>query len=117
MSELRFVSLFSGCGGLDLGLKQAGFKPVFALDNDVWSARSHEANFPGVPFFRGSVADVDRDKAAELSGGETMRDIDLLAGGPPCPPFSKSRFYRKEKPRGMADPLGEITLDGYVAFV
>ena len=117
MGSMRFVSLFSGCGGLDLGLTAAGFNPVMALDNDEWCSKSHEANFPGVPFYRGSVADVDRDMAAELSGGETLKEIALLAGGPPCPPYSKSRFYRTEKPRALADPVGEVTMDGYISFL
>jgi DNA (cytosine-5)-methyltransferase 1 len=111
----RFVSLFSGCGGLDLGLASAGFKPVMALDNDEWCSTSHTSNFPGVPFYLGSIADVDRAKAAELSGGETLKEITLLAGGPPCPPYSKSRFYRKDKPRALADPVAEVTIDGYIS--
>jgi DNA (cytosine-5)-methyltransferase 1 len=88
-----------------------------ALDHDEWCSKSHQANFPGVPFFRGSVADMDKDSAAELSGGETLKDIALLAGGPPCPPYSKSRFYRKEMPRGLADPVGEVTIRGYLSFL
>jgi DNA (cytosine-5)-methyltransferase 1 len=40
--------------------------------------------------------------------------VDLLAGGPPCPPFSKSRFYRKEKPRALDDPVADATLSGYL---
>jgi len=114
---MRFVSLFSGCGGLDLGLTRAGFTPVLALDNDPWCALSHQANFPGVPFYHGNVADVDQQRAADLSKGETTGEIALLAGGPPCPPYSKSRFYRKEKPRALHDPVGEVTIDGYLAFL
>jgi len=40
-------------------------------------------------------------------------ELDLLAGGPPCPPYSKSRFYRKEKPRALQDPAA-ITLKEYL---
>jgi DNA (cytosine-5)-methyltransferase 1 len=114
---MRFVSLFSGCGGLDLGLQQAGFTPVLAVDSDRWCALSHQANFPGVPFHHGSVADVDLEQAVKLSNGEVDRGVALLAGGPPCPPYSKSRFYRKDKPRALCDPVGGVTLDGYIAFM
>ena len=40
--------------------------------------------------------------------------ISVVIGGPPCPPYSKSRFYRKEKPRALDDDLGQRTMDGYL---
>ncbi len=113
MTGLRCVSLFSGCGGLDLGLNRAGFEIVLAEDNDSACAESHMVNFPGVPFHLGSVSDLTPQLAEQLTGGRTA-EVDLLAGGPPCPPFSKSRFYRKEKPRALEDPVGWETIAGYV---
>jgi DNA (cytosine-5)-methyltransferase 1 len=41
-------------------------------------------------------------------------EIALLAGGPPCPPFSKSRFYRKDKPRALEDAVGQETIEAYL---
>ena len=114
---MRFVSLFSGCGGLDLGLQQAGFEPLFGLDNDPYAAQSHAANFPGVPFFQGRVEDVSPADLEALLNDALHGEIDLLAGGPPCPPYSKSRFYRTDKPRGLKDPLGEATMAGYLTFL
>src|SRR5256885_2161837 len=111
---MRFVSLFSGAGGLDLGLVQAGFRPLFALDNDPHCAESHRANFAGIPFHLGSVTELTPELARELSSGQTLFPLDLLAGGPPCPPFSKSRFYRKEKPRALDDANGFETITGYI---
>jgi len=95
---VKCVSLFSGCGGLDLGLAKAGFKIVFANDNTQRCAESHAVNFPETPFYTGSISDVDEELLNKLSGGEACSGVDLLAGGPPCQPFSKSRFYRKDKP-------------------
>jgi DNA (cytosine-5)-methyltransferase 1 len=111
---MRAVSLFSGCGGLDLGLERSGFKTVFASDLEPLCATSYQQNFPGVPFFEGNAASLDRDTLASYSNGEALKSIDLLAGGPPCPPFSKSRFYRKEKPRAMEDDVGEETISAYL---
>lgn len=111
---LRAVSLFSGCGGLDLGFKQAGFDIVLATDFDEHCAASHRVNFPGTPFFHGSIAALDQGVATELAGQDALRNVDVLIGGPPCPPFSKSRFYRTEKPRAMDDPVGEVTISGYM---
>lgn len=113
-ATLRAVSLFSGCGGLDLGIRNAGFEIVAAVDTDRLAARSHEANFPESSFFEGSIADFSRERVEEMVGTEALRDIDLLVGGPPCPPFSKSRFYRTDKPRAMDDPVGEVTISGYL---
>lgn len=111
---MKAVSLFSGCGGLDLGVKRAGFDIVLACDNDARCALSHEANFPPPTsrFYSGSVTDFVK----ELAGGALLEkgtEIDLLVGGPPCPPYSKSRFYRKEKPRALEDDVAWETLNGY----
>lgn len=111
---MRCVSLFSGCGGLDLGLEQAGFTIVLAVDNWSCAAESHAANRPNTPFYHGSVIDLTGPLMKKLSNGETAKGIDLLAGGPPCPPYSKSRFYRKSKPRALEDKLGQETMDGYL---
>src|SRR5437899_2029852 len=107
---MRCVSLFSGCGGLDLGLEQAGFRVVFATDIDPRCEQSYKANFPQTPFFRGHINEVTTELISEVSYRETEREISLLVGGPPCPPFSKSRFYRLEKPRALEDQLAEETL-------
>jgi DNA (cytosine-5)-methyltransferase 1 len=87
---------------------------VLALDNDPLCAQSHETNFPGVPFLRGSVSLLNKDVASTLTQGATDSGVDLLAGGPPCPPYSKSRFYRKDKPRALEDPLGWESISGYI---
>lgn len=111
---LTAVSLFSGCGGLDLGIRNAGFNVILGTDNDHFTALSHAENFPESRFFEGSIADFSLEVAESLVGGEALKSVDLLVGGPPCPPFSKSRFYRTDKPRAMEDPVGEVTISGYL---
>jgi DNA (cytosine-5)-methyltransferase 1 len=108
---VRCVSLFSGCGGLDLGLRNAGFDIAWATDADSRCAESHKVNFPDTDFLLSGIEHVDEEHLAPvLAGGP----VDLVAGGPPCPPYSKSRFYRTEKPRGLDDPVGDATLNGYL---
>jgi DNA (cytosine-5)-methyltransferase 1 len=74
------VDLFCGAGGLSLGLKRAGFVPKVALDMDPAAAATYKANFPGVQMV---TADVRSIKWSAFAG-----KIDLVAGGPPCQPFS-----------------------------
>jgi len=111
LRRLNSISLFSGCGGLDLGLERAGFRTLIALDNDASACESHALNFPHVALIRKPVAAVTKGELRHLIG---KKRIALLAGGPPCPPFSKSRFYRKDKPRALADANGLETITGYL---
>ena len=110
---LRSISLFSGCGGLDLGLGKAGFSTVLATDVEPLCCETFRRNFPEVPFLTKRIGEIDRADLVEALG-QRFEDVDLLAGGPPCPPFSKSRFYRKDKPRALDDPNGWETIDGYL---
>lgn len=113
-ASLKAVSLFSGCGGLDLGMENAGFRILAGVDTDPFSAESHAINFPAAQFFQGSITDFTEERVRGLVGERELADTDLLIGGPPCPPFSKSRFYRTTKPRAMDDPVGEVTISGYL---
>jgi len=110
---LRCVSLFSGCGGLDLGLHRAGFRTVLATDSEPLCAETYAANFGCVPFLVDRIGNISRATLLNALGSDVGR-IDLLCGGPPCPPFSKSRFYRKDKPRALEDPNGWETVNGYL---
>jgi DNA (cytosine-5)-methyltransferase 1 len=108
---VRCLSLFSGCGGLDLGFRSAGFDVVLGVDSDAHCAQSHTLNFPDAAFYGESITDfVIRLNSEDVDLG----DVDVLIGGPPCPPYSKSRFYRTEKPRGIDDQVGDETLRGYL---
>jgi DNA (cytosine-5)-methyltransferase 1 len=113
---LRSISLFSGCGGLDIGLHEAGFRTVLASDLEPLCAKTWRRNMPTVPFLGGRIGAWTRGDIADLLGG-CIGEIDLVAGGPPCPPFSKSRFYRKDKPRALDDPNGWETINGYLRIL
>lgn len=109
---MRAVSLFSGAGGLDEGMRRAGFSIALANEIDPVFCRSHAANFPETSVYQGSVTELTRQRLNSYLGD--LGDIELLVGGPPCPPYSKSRFYRRDMPRALADPLGMETLTGYL---
>lgn len=112
-SGLTAVSLFSGCGGLDLGFELAGIKMLLGTDSESRCAESSKINFPDVPFIEKRIGEISNEDLNKVLG-KAANSVDLLIGGPPCPPFSKSRFYRKEKLRGLDDPVGNETITGYM---
>ena len=71
------VSLFSGCGGLDIGVTNAGFNVVLANDNDVYCKESYVANNPDTLFYLGSICDLN-EKALKKYIGSDINSIDLL---------------------------------------
>lgn len=72
------VSLFSGCGGSDLGLKSAGFDVAFASDISLAAATTYQANLPDVEFHVGDVSEI-----------RSFPEAQLLVGCYPCQGFSQ----------------------------
>lgn len=81
------IDMFSGAGGLSLGLEEAGFRVVAAADSDAVAMETHAANIPGLTWV-GDLSDPN-DFLAQLKEWGIDR-VDLLAGGPPCQPFSRA---------------------------
>ena len=81
------IDLFSGAGGLSLGLEQGGFSVVAAADSDPMAMETHAANIPGLTW----VGDLtDPTKFVDQLDRWGIDSVDLLAGGPPCQPFSRA---------------------------
>ena len=99
---LTSISLFSGAGGLDVGLEQAGFRTCVFVDMDPISCKTLRANFPDRSILCKRVEDLSTEEILDAAGLK-VGEVDLLAGGPPCQPFSKSRHWVLEN-RGLNDP-------------
>lgn len=81
------VDLFSGAGGLSLGLHEAGWTVAVAVDDEPKALQTHRHNFPGLALAH-DLADPDERRV--FLDLVTQTDIDLVAGGPPCQPFSRA---------------------------
>ena len=80
------VDLFSGAGGLSLGLERAGIKSVIANEIEKDFAKTHSLNFPGCKMLNKSISEVDFRLEVDSLGLKGR--IDIVAGGPPCQGFS-----------------------------
>ena len=99
------ISLFSGAGGLDLGVERAGFETRAAVEIDFDAADTMEKNFKSLasPVIRRNVLELPTRELLRAAGLRGRERPDLLVGGPPCTPFSKSGFWLEWKRAGL-DP-------------
>ena len=100
------VDLFSGAGGLSLGLEAAGYRVVLGIDSDREATETHRHHFGGL------TLDWDLGKPELVARvGKLIKDADveLLAGGPPCQPFSRAgrNKIRHRILNGYTDPSEE----------
>lgn len=107
---LTVLSCFSGAGGLDLGLEAAGFDTVGLLETDDDARSTLGANRPTWTLLKPSdVVEAGRELRPK-DVGLRARALDLLAGGPPCQPFSKAGQWATGSLAGMTDPRGQAVL-------
>jgi len=104
----KIISIFSGAGGLDVGFKKAGYD--IALSSDNWNIACNTLIENG---FKNTICD-DISNINFKTIKRNLGHIDGVIGGPPCPPFSKSRFYLKNKKRGMDDSDGKSSLINFI---
>ncbi len=96
------LSIFSGGGGIDCGFKNAGFDICFSTDFWKPACDTLKKNKVGKLVVCDDIRNVDY--CSELQKiGMSIDDIDVLVGGPPCPAYSKSRFYRTDYKRALDD--------------
>src|SRR5581483_7098221 len=91
---LRAIDLFSGAGGLSLGLAQAGIKAVCAVEIDPCRVTTYLAHSPGTRVLAGDISGI---LFSPYQG-----KVELVCGGPPCQPFSSGgRRQAESDPRNM----------------
>ena len=96
------VSLFAGCGGLDLGFEKAGFNVIWANEFDESIHETYKLNHPNTVLNTNDIRTL---------GDNDIPDCDGIIGGPPCQAWSEGG-----KRLGIEDPRGQLFLD-YIRIV
>jgi len=94
MKTYKVVSLFAGCGGLDLGFAQAGFQTIWANEYDKTIWETYGYNHKGIKLDKRSIIDIPSSEIPDAYG---------IIGGPPCQSWSLAGAMR-----GGKDPRGQL---------
>ncbi len=92
---MKVISLFSGCGGLDLGFERAGFEIPIANEYDPTIWDTYSVNHPNTKLLKGDIR--------FLNENEFPNDVDGIIGGPPCQSWSEAGSLR-----GIDDARGKL---------
>lgn len=95
---MKIISLFSGCGGLDLGFEKAGFEIPVANEFDPTIYETFKINHPKTKLIEGDIRNISEDDFPE--------DVDGIIGGPPCQSWSEAGALR-----GIEDQRGQLFFD------
>jgi DNA (cytosine-5)-methyltransferase 1 len=106
------IDLFSGCGGMTEGLKQAGFTVIGAVEIDPIAVETYKVNHPDVYVKPRDIRKINAKNLMEHFGLKPG-ELDLLAGCPPCQGFSTIRTHNK----GTADDPRNDLIFQYLRFV
>ena len=108
---LKAVSLYTGIGGLDFGFEAAGFETVAAVEMDAVACRTIRLNRLW-PVLERDIHDIGAEEIMR-AGGLQPGEADILIGGPPCQPFSKSSYWINGDAMRLDDPRSD-TLKAYL---
>lgn len=95
---MKVISLFSGCGGLDLGFEKAGFEVPVANEFDPTIFATFKANHPKTKLIEGDIRNISEE--------DFPQDVDGIIGGPPCQSWSEAGALR-----GIEDQRGQLFFD------
>ena len=99
---MNVLSLFSGCGGLDLGFERAGFNIPVANEFDPAIYETFKVNHPKTHLVEGDVRQITKENILPFVNGE----IDGIIGGPPCQSWSEAGSLK-----GIEDARGQLFFD------
>lgn len=109
MGDKRAISLFTGAGGLDIGLEAAGFRSTICVENDPAARstlRKNRQDWRLMPKDESDILTTD-PKTILYYSGLKPGEPELVVGGPPCQPFSKARLWASQGKTRLNDPRSE----------
>ncbi|MBW7057518.1 DNA (cytosine-5-)-methyltransferase [Paracoccus bogoriensis] len=106
------ISLYTGIGGLDFGFEAAGFETAAAVELDAVACRTVRLNRPEWALLEGDIHNISSE-AILAKAGLRAGEPDVLIGGPPCQPFSKSSYWVNGDALRLDDPRAD-TLTAYL---
>lgn len=116
--KFRYIDLFAGCGGLSLGLFNAGWQGIFAIEknpdafrtlrHNLISKKGHFAWPEWLPVNNYNIDNLLKDYYEELI--QLNKNVDLVAGGPPCQGFSVAGRRNEDDSRNRL-------IDSYLEFI
>jgi len=121
------ISLFSGCGGLDIGCHLSGIPVVVATDNDsdcMNTLRLNKKYYENTKIYHENIVNIPVEKIKSTVKKSSLNKV-IIIGGPPCQPFSKASYWVGHKRRkGVNDSrnlideffwmIKKINPDGFV---
>jgi DNA (cytosine-5)-methyltransferase 1 len=114
MSNMKMVSLYTGAGGLDYGFEMAGFSNVGSVEMDHYCCETLRKNRDW-NILEKNIHDVPSSMLMDVAGVRKY-ETDILIGGPPCQPFSKSGYWANGDSKRLDDPRAK-TLDAFMRCV
>ena len=111
-SSPAVISLYTGVGGLDFGFEAAGFRTAVAMELDPVACRTIRLNRPQWSLIERDIHEISSEEILK-AGGLRVGEADVLIGGPPCQPFSKSSYWVAGDALRLDDPRAD-TLTAYL---
>lgn len=95
-TNLTFMDLFSGAGGISVGVRKAGFKKLASVEIDNDASNTIRKNFPEAVHFETPIQDIREEEIDEALKGQP---VNVIFGGPPCQGFSVAGLRNPNDPR------------------
>ena len=98
IAHLNFIDLFSGAGGISVGVKSAGFNKIASVEIDNDASNTIRKNFPESVHFEMPIEHLSEQMLTDALKG---RKVDVVFGGPPCQGFSVAGVRNPHDPRNQ----------------
>jgi DNA (cytosine-5)-methyltransferase 1 len=87
MFSIKYISLFSGCGGSSEGYRKSGFNSLLAIDSDLNCCENYKLNFPNTLVWNTDIGNIHSSQILDEVGLD-VGELEFLDSSPPCQGFS-----------------------------